>query len=85
MASNQQPDPTDPAFWHEYLARVELTALGDAVNVTARLAFPAAAGEILVTTDAAAAAGLDPPLERPSLELKGKSLATEVISLTVSG
>lgn len=32
-------------------SHVELTALGDAVNVTARLASQAAAGEILVTTE----------------------------------
>jgi len=65
-------------------SHVELTALGDAVNITARLASQAAAGEILVTSDAAAAAGLDPALERRTLELKGKSLATEVVSLTVA-
>jgi adenylate cyclase len=65
-------------------SHVTLTALGDAVNITARLASRAAAGEILVTSDAAAAAGLPPTLERQSLELKGKSLATEVVSLTVS-
>ena len=44
--------------------RVELTAVGDAVNTTARLASMASAGEILVTTDAATAANLDPALER---------------------
>ena len=62
---------------------VELTAVGDAVNVTARLASAATAGEILVTHDAAIAAGLDPSLQRRSLELKGKVLATEVVSLRV--
>ena len=65
-------------------SHIELTMLGDAVNVASRLASRAAAGEILVTSDAAASAGLDPTLERRSLELKGKSLATEVVSLTVS-
>jgi adenylate cyclase len=65
-------------------SHVELTVLGDAVNVAARLASRAAAGEILVTSEAAAAAGLDPTLERRSLDLKGKTLATEVISLKVS-
>lgn len=62
---------------------VELTAVGDAVNTTARLAAMATAGEILVTTDAAAAANLDPALERRRLELKGKQVATEVVSLGV--
>jgi adenylate cyclase len=59
-----------------------LTALGDAVNTTARLASAATAGEILVTTDAAAAAGLDSNLQRRSLELKGKQQTTEVVALT---
>jgi adenylate cyclase len=63
---------------------VELTIIGDAVNVTARLASRAGPGEILVTSEAAEAAGLDPALERRSLDLKGKTLATEVVSLTVS-
>jgi adenylate cyclase len=61
----------------------ELTALGDRVNVTARLASVAQAGEILVTREAAAAAGLDPRLERRSLELKGKVETTEVVTLRV--
>jgi adenylate cyclase len=63
--------------------RVELTAVGDAVNTTARLASLAAAGEILVTSGAAEAAGLDPRLERRQLELKGKQASTEVVSLRV--
>jgi adenylate cyclase len=62
---------------------IELTAVGDAVNITARLASAAAAGEVLVTVDAAAAAGLDPSLERRRLELKGKQVPTEVVSLRV--
>jgi adenylate cyclase len=61
--------------------RTELTALGDTVNTTARLAAAARAGEILVTTEAAAAAGLDPTVERRALELKGKQLLTEVVTL----
>jgi adenylate cyclase len=64
-------------------AHVELTAVGDPVNTTARLASLATAGEILVTSEAAAAAGLDPTLERRQLELKGKSVLTEVVSLRI--
>src|SRR6187551_2360482 len=41
-------------------AHTEVTALGDAVNVAARLAGSAAAGEVLVSSVAARAAGLDP-------------------------
>jgi len=60
-------------------ADTELTAMGDVVNVTARLSSAAAAGEILVTTAAAAAAGLPDDLPRRSLQLKGKSEATDVV------
>jgi adenylate cyclase len=50
----------------------DFTALGDPVNVTAHLASQAAIGEVLVTTQAAAAAALDDDgLERRSLSLKG--------------
>jgi len=62
----------------------ELTALGDVVNTTARLASAAAMGEVLVTTDAAASARMTADgLERRSLTLKGKSEPTEVVVLTV--
>ena len=61
----------------------EITVVGDAVNTTARLAAAAGAGEVLVSTEAAAAAGLDPALERRMLDLKGKAEATEVVSLRV--
>jgi adenylate cyclase len=64
-------------------SRTELTAVGDAVNIAARLASVATAGEVLVTADAASAAGLDPSLERSTLELKGKQLQTEVVALRV--
>lgn len=64
---------------------VEFTALGDPVNVTARLASEAAAGEILVTVTAAKAAGLaDDGLGRRRLALKGKSEPTEVVVLTAA-
>ena len=64
---------------------VELTALGDPVNVTARLASAAGAGEVLVTVDAARAAQLDESgLEHRSLELKGKSEPVPVFVLSAS-
>jgi adenylate cyclase len=62
----------------------ELTAVGDAVNTAARLASAAAAGEILVTADAATAAGLESDLERRPLELRGKKQLTEVVTIRVS-
>lgn len=65
-------------------AHTELTAVGDTVNTTARLAAEASAGEAIVSVAAARAAGLDPSLERRSLELKGKEAPTEVVSLRVA-
>ena len=59
----------------------EFTALGDPVNITAHLAAQAAIGEILVTTDAGAASGLDgAAFERRSLSLKGYPVEALVIS-----
>lgn len=58
----------------------DLRALGDTVNTTARLASAAGAGEVLVTTSAAANAGLtDVDAERRSLVLKGKSEPVDVL------
>ena len=63
---------------------VEITVIGDVVNTTARLATAAASGEVLVSDDAARAAGLDDSvLEHRSLELKGKETPTEVVSVRV--
>ena len=64
-------------------AATTLTVLGDPVNVTARLASAATAGEVLVSTDAAMAAGLDPSLPHRSLDLKGKEEPFEVVSVRV--
>jgi len=63
----------------------DFTALGDNVNVTARLSSQAGPGEILISQSAYEAAGLDlSDLERRELELKGKSGKTEVHVLRVS-
>ena len=61
----------------------ELTAVGDAVNIAARLAARAEAGEVLVSVEAASQSDLDPTLERRVLELKGKSGGTEVVSVRI--
>jgi adenylate cyclase len=61
----------------------ELTALGDTVNTTARLAAVATTGEIVVSVDAARAAGLDAGLPERLLDLKGKQAPTAVVSLRV--
>lgn len=63
--------------------RIDITALGDNVNIAARLGGAAKAGEVLLTVEAAKAAQLDPDLERRRLDLKGRSAPTEVVSLTV--
>ena len=60
----------------------ELTAMGDTVNTTARLASAAGAGEVLVSVGAAMSAGLaDVPVEHRSLSLKGKSELVDVLVL----
>ena len=61
----------------------ELTALGDAVNVTARLAAEAGPGEILVTAAAAGEAGTTAGAEQRSLQLRGKSDAVDVVVFTL--
>jgi hypothetical protein len=52
-------------------ARTDLTALGDTVNTTARLASAAGAGEILVTRAAAEAAGIAARCSSSDTELRG--------------
>jgi len=61
----------------------DFTALGDTVNVTARLASAAAGGEILVSADAAALAGLQPDLETRHLTLRGRQQSLDVRVLHV--
>jgi adenylate cyclase len=56
----------------------DFTALGDTVNVTARLASAAAGGEILVSADASALAGLQPDLETRHLTLRGRQQPLDV-------
>ncbi len=63
----------------------DFTALGDSVNITARLAALAGAGEILISDAAYAAAGIDlGQPERRELELKGKSEPVRVCVLRSS-
>ena len=62
----------------------DFTALGDNVNVTARLASQAGPGEILISEAAYSASRLDlGELEQRELELKGKSEKTEVRVLRI--
>jgi adenylate cyclase len=58
---------------------VDVTALGDAVNVCARLASLAKTGEVLLSEKTLDAANMDASnLEKRSLELKGKSATINV-------
>lgn len=66
---------------HELL---EMTALGDEVNIAARLASQAAAGQIVLSESTVRKAGLDTAgLEKRTLELKGKSQPVDVWVMTV--
>jgi adenylate cyclase len=66
-------------------SHVDFTALGDTVNIAARLSSAAGVGEVLVTVDAANAADLDQAgLERRDLTLKGRSGPTSVLVLRTS-
>jgi adenylate cyclase len=60
----------------------DFTALGDAVNTTARLASAARAGEVLVSAAAAEAAGTPiAGLERRTLDIRGRTESIDVIVL----
>jgi adenylate cyclase len=61
----------------------DFTALGDSMNVTARLASAAGAGEILVSSRSAMAAGLDDSLELRTLTLRGRVEPLDVRVLRV--
>jgi class 3 adenylate cyclase len=61
----------------------DLTALGDDVNIGARLADAAGVGEVLVSLQLGERIGLDTHrLERRTLDLKGKSQPFEVAVMT---
>jgi class 3 adenylate cyclase len=57
---------------------LELTAIGEDVNVAARLASVAAAGEIMCSENAYRAAGAGYPAERREVVLKGVSVPISV-------
>ncbi len=64
----------------------DFTALGDVVNTTARLAGHAASGQLLVSVEAAMAAGMDTTvLDRRTVEVRGRTEPVEVVSLTITG
>jgi adenylate cyclase len=60
----------------------DFTALGDVVNITARLASAAIAGEVIVSVAAAQAAGMaTDSLERRTVEIRGRTEPIEVVAL----
>ena len=63
---------------------VELTAIGDAVNVAARLAAAAGPGEIVVSWAAAEAADLEAASGREQLMVKGKSEPIDVVRVRMA-
>jgi adenylate cyclase len=60
----------------------DFTALGDVVNTTARLASEAVAGELLISEDAAVAAGVEVQIQaRKTIMIRGRSRPVTVYSL----
>lgn len=60
----------------------DFTALGDVVNTTARLASEAVAGELLISEDAAAAAGVEVQIQtRKTISIRGRSSPVMVYAL----
>jgi adenylate cyclase len=60
----------------------DFTALGDPVNATARLASAAAAGEVLVSLEAAKAAGVElDGCEQRCLSVRGRDEPIDVVSV----
>jgi adenylate cyclase len=82
---------TGPAFTGFLGATAEVagfSAVGDAVNVTHRLGGEAAAGELLVSAEAIAAAGVDPEAsgegwQARRLSVKGRDRAVDAFSLRI--
>ena len=63
----------------------DFTALGDAVNTTARLANQAASSELLVSVEAATAAGIDTSdLDRRTVEVRGRTEPVEVVAVRIA-
>jgi adenylate cyclase len=62
----------------------DLTALGDSMNITARLASQAGAGEIFVSESAYTQAALKANAEKRTLELKGRSEPVTVHVLKIN-
>ena len=66
-------------------AAIDFTALGDAVNTTARLASMALAGELLISLDAARAAGIEvAPDSARRVDVRGRSAPIEVVVEAIS-
>ena len=76
-ASASTPASPTSGRWARLLSTT-ITALGDTVNVAARLASAAGPGELLLSMDAARSAKIEGESgERRDLELKGKSERVE--------
>jgi adenylate cyclase len=61
--------------------KLDFTALGDTVNIAARLGSDSAAGELLVSEAAWRASGRTDPVERRNLTVKGRTEPLEVVVL----
>jgi len=64
--------------------KLDFTALGDTVNIAARLGSDAGADELLVTSAAWAASGRSDPRVRRHIEVKGRAEPLEVVVLNAA-
>jgi adenylate cyclase len=65
--------------------RIDFTALGDTVNIAARLGGTAGAGELLVSRDAWDRAGLGTPPTEHLVEIAGRTASLAVVSVGTRG
>ena len=65
--------------------KLDFTALGDSVNIAARLGGSAGPGEVLVSRDAWDRAGLPEPVSEREIEIAGRTRGLRVVAIGAAG